>query len=307
MTPDEGTRARLALLVASAPAQGVRGSGPFGGGWVPERPPAPERSSDTVVPDGPVAPERSSDTGVPEDSAVDGLRLRDRALASAVSAYTAAYGHPLEAETLAGPAVTRRWATPARMAGAAAVALVLIGGVVVARAAQQSPGAVIALDPAGFGAAAPGDEALHGAEPAVPEARLVVHVVGQVLDPGVVTLPEGSRVADAVEAAGGAGPEADLSAVNLARVVVDGEQVVVPRPGEALAVADGEGSGGLVGLNSADVATFDTLPGIGPVLAQRIVDWRDAHGAFSSVDELAEVSGIGPALLGDVRDLVTVG
>ncbi|MGG5257434.1 helix-hairpin-helix domain-containing protein [Phycicoccus avicenniae] len=152
-------------------------------------------------------------------------------------------------------------------------------------------------------------------------AVLVVHVVGRVRHPGVLRLPSGSRVTDAVEAAGGATRGADLSGLNLARVLVDGEQVRVPAPGEVVAgpgppsggtPAGGGGSGGgggsapggPVSLNTADASALDALPGIGPVLAQRIVDWRTEHGRFTSVDELAEVSGIGEKLLAQLRPLV---
>ncbi|QNN50978.1 ComEA family DNA-binding protein [Phycicoccus endophyticus] len=143
--------------------------------------------------------------------------------------------------------------------------------------------------------------------------QLVVHVVGRVRHPGVRRLPAGSRVADAVEAAGGASRGADLSAVNLARLLVDGEQVRVPRPGEAVseplaAPAPGATSGAQpaapVSLSTADLTTLDTLPGIGPVLAQRIVDWRTENGQFTSVDEVVEVSGIGEKLLEQLRPLV---
>lgn len=147
-------------------------------------------------------------------------------------------------------------------------------------------------------------------------ARVAVHVVGQVRHPGVVQLPAGARVQQALAAAGGPLGTADLARVNLARVVVDGEQVVVPRPGEAAApasgpVAPGAGAGtspvvGPVDLNSAGAADLDALPGVGPVLAQRILDWRGQHGRFSSVEELGEVSGIGEAVLGRLRPLVRV-
>ncbi|MGJ7442866.1 helix-hairpin-helix domain-containing protein [Aquipuribacter sp. MA13-6] len=160
---------------------------------------------------------------------------------------------------------------------------------------------------------------------------LLVHVDGAVARPGVVQLPPGARVGDAVQAAGGATDEADTRLVNLARPLSDGELVVVPRPGEqALAqaaagagagpgAAPGAGpgpgsgagsgatpSGGLVDLNSADAAVLDELPGIGPVLAERIVAWREESGPFATVDDLTAVSGIGPAVLSDIRDLVTV-
>jgi competence protein ComEA len=150
---------------------------------------------------------------------------------------------------------------------------------------------------------------------------LVVDVVGQVRRAGVVRLPPGSRVLDAVDAAGGAKASADLNLVNLARVLVDGEQIVVPKPGEIVpgapgppgvgAGAAGAGStggaaGALVNLNTADVAALDSLPGVGPVLSKRIADWRAAHGRFSTVDELGEVSGIGDKLLAQIRPKVTV-
>ncbi len=145
--------------------------------------------------------------------------------------------------------------------------------------------------------------------PTTVAAELVVHVVGQVLRPGLVRLRQGARVADAIAAAGGARPGADLNALNLARPVVDGEQVHVPKPGEEVsrppsappspAGSGGAGSGlpAVVDLNSADAAGLDALPGVGPVLAQRILDWRTEHGRFSSVDELGEVSGIGDKLM----------
>lgn len=150
---------------------------------------------------------------------------------------------------------------------------------------------------------------------APPSGTVVVHVVGQVRSPGVVRLPNGARVEDAVRAAGGAAGSAQLSALNLARVLVDGEQVVVPAPGDPVATGAAPGPapgaaprapGGRIDLNTADVATLDTLPGVGPVTAQKIVEWRTAHGRFSSVDELAEVPGIGPKLLEQLAPLVRV-
>jgi competence protein ComEA len=151
---------------------------------------------------------------------------------------------------------------------------------------------------------------------------LQVHVVGQVRKPGVVHLPAGSRVLEAVTAAGGAGSSADLNHLNLARLVIDGEQIVVPKPGEIMGAASGsQGTGpgaasqgstgggppsGLVDLNSADATALDSLPGVGPVLSQRILDWRKTHGRFSSVDELGEVSGIGDKLLAQIGPKVKV-
>ncbi len=150
---------------------------------------------------------------------------------------------------------------------------------------------------------------------------LVVHVVGQVRRPGVVRLPPGSRVEDAVAAAGGVLRGADLTAVNLARLLADGEQLLVPRPGQAVVpgggASGGAGSGGSggdagatgsvpVNLNTATVEQLDGLPGVGPVLAGRILDWRAKNGRFSTVDELGEISGIGEKALERLRPLVSV-
>jgi competence protein ComEA len=131
---------------------------------------------------------------------------------------------------------------------------------------------------------------------------IVVAVMGLVHHPGLVELPAGSRVAAAIEAAGGALPEIDLSTVNLARRLVDGELITVGVP----AVTDAEASGGLVNLNTASVATLQELPGVGPVLASRIVAYREQRGGFSSVDELRQVTGIGDSTFAELQPLVTV-
>jgi competence protein ComEA len=142
---------------------------------------------------------------------------------------------------------------------------------------------------------------------------VVVSVVGLVARPGLVTLPTGARVADAVEAAGGLLPDADPASVNLAAVVSDGEQVAVGAPGTGAGggapagpAAKGPSAGGVVDLNSAGVAELDALPGIGPVLAQRIVDYRSREGPFRSVDELDDVPGIGPAIAAELAKLVRI-
>jgi competence protein ComEA len=134
-----------------------------------------------------------------------------------------------------------------------------------------------------------------------------------VRNPGVVRLPEGSRVQDAVQAAGGAEAGVDLTGLNLARFVGDGEQVLVGIPAPAEGAPSGAGgqpagasTGGLVNLNTATLDQLDTLPGIGPTLAERILQWREQHGRFSSVDELQEVSGIGPMKFEQLVDLATV-
>jgi competence protein ComEA len=136
---------------------------------------------------------------------------------------------------------------------------------------------------------------------------LVVHVVGAVRRAGLFRLRDGSRVADALARAGGPTRRADLAAVNLAAPLVDGEQVVVPRRGAGGSVtgAAAPGAGAKVSLGSATVEQLDELPGVGPVTAQKIVDWRTTHGPFRSVVDLDDVPGIGPARIEQLRDLVT--
>ena len=140
-----------------------------------------------------------------------------------------------------------------------------------------------------------------------PARKLLVHVVGAVRSPGLYRLDEGSRIDDAITAAGGPRPKAALDLVNLASPVADGQQVVVPVRGRA-ASAGGAGVGGStaerVHLNTATLEDLDALPGIGPITAQKILDYRTEHGAFSSVEELDAVPGIGPARLAELTELV---
>ncbi|MEU3687719.1 ComEA family DNA-binding protein [Streptomyces narbonensis] len=141
-------------------------------------------------------------------------------------------------------------------------------------------------------------------------ARVVVDVGGKVRRPGVLTLPGGSRVADALRAAGGAEPGADLTGINRARVLMDGEQVLVGLPGMPVGGSGpgaGVGTGGPgapLSLNAATVEQLDTLPGVGPVLARHIVDHRTEQGGFRSVGELREVNGIGERRFADLEPLV---
>ncbi|NEN06502.1 helix-hairpin-helix domain-containing protein [Diaminobutyricibacter tongyongensis] len=143
---------------------------------------------------------------------------------------------------------------------------------------------------------------------------LLVHVLGAVVRPGIVELRPGARVVDAIAAAGGLAADANPGGVNLARSVADGEQLVVPREGEVIApqaptaggVTGGAPGGALVNLNLASAAELQALPRIGPALAQRIVDWREAHGLFASPADLMKVSGIGQTLFDALKDLVTV-
>ena len=145
-----------------------------------------------------------------------------------------------------------------------------------------------------------------------PTREVVVHVAGAVARPGLYRLPEGSRVDDAIGLAGGPRPKAALDLVNLAAPVADGQQVIVPLKGsggattEASAGTVGQESapGAKVSLNSATLEQLDELPGVGPVTAQQILDYREANGAFRSVDELDAVPGIGPARLEQLRPVV---
>jgi competence protein ComEA len=211
-----------------------------------------------------------------------------------------------------------------------AVAALLVAGVVWIRAVPHAGGGGEAGVPglpdqgaagsgasgAGGGAAGP-DQTLPravpdtSAGPSGPSGRLAVHVAGHVRHPGLVRLPAGSRVNDAIRAAGGATSGADLDAVNLARKLTDGEQVLIPGPGDpppplAPGVTSAPGApAGPLDLNTATVEQLDTLPGVGEVTAGRIVAYRSAH-PFTTVDELLEVPGIGQRRFEQLKDLVTV-
>ncbi len=180
--------------------------------------------------------------------------------------------------------------------GAIAVALLLVG----ARAVRGEGGterSYAADSSGGSSSSGAGDFTISGQA-----GDLVVDVTGAVARPGVYRLPAGSRVDDAVQRAGGAGPGAALEAVNLAARLADGQQVVVPEevPGGAAPAAASEEEGP-ISLGTATVEQLDTIDGIGPVTAQDIVDFRDEHGGLSSVDQLDQVSGIGPATMESLR------
>lgn len=181
----------------------------------------------------------------------------------------------------------------------AAVAVVLVLAVLIGRHFARSGGAA----PAAGRPILAADASTHA------HAKVVVHVVGAVRRPGLYALHDGARIADAVRRAGGTTRKADLEAINLAAPLEDGLQVVVPRrppPAEAgvPAPGDGDAPSGPVHLNTATAEQLDSLPGIGPVTAEKILDWRQSHGAFTSVDDLDAVPGIGPARLEQLRDLV---
>ena len=189
------------------------------------------------------------------------------------------------------------------LAAAVALVLLLLAARYVLPAGTTTPAAPLPPPPSsGIGAAG------------APKARVVVDVVGAVRLPGLYRLADGSRIADAVTRAGGATPKADLAQVNLAAPLADGEQIVVPRRGAPVAAGSGSGSAGPgsggaapaapVQLSTASLEQLDTLPGVGPVTAQKILDYRTKHGAFHSADELDAVPGIGPKRLEQLRDLV---
>lgn len=211
----------------------------------------------------------------------------------------------------------------------AAVAAVLAAvGVWRDRPVAEAPPALTVTGAAGAGAF--GDQAAGSApppgRPAATGAPLVVSVAGKVRRPGLVKVPEGARVADAIAQAGGPLRGADLTPLNLARRVADGEQIVVglplppgspdaaPSSGAPPAGRSGGPTGGGAGgtgtgkidLNRATIEQLDTLPGVGPVTAQRIVDWRARHGRFSSVEQLREIEGIGERRFSQLRDQVTL-
>ncbi|MBH0009130.1 ComEA family DNA-binding protein [Salinibacterium sp. SWN1162] len=182
-----------------------------------------------------------------------------------------------------------------RVGAVIVVVLVALGCAVLATTLSGSPTAVeIARGEVGSD-----DDALVVESPA-----LFVHVTGAVVRPGLFELAEGSRVIDAIAAAGGFTEDANRDQLNLARVLTDGEQFAVPAAGDEADAATA--SDGRVNLNTADAAALDTLPRIGPAMAARILAWREANGRFTSIDDLRNVAGIGDATFDGLRELVTV-
>jgi competence protein ComEA len=252
------------------------------GGWLPDDLPDDSRDDEDSVRTQPVATDEGEDddTGLP--AGMGRHRTPDRAV---------------------------RW-DPGRHGGrslwiAGLAAAVLVAGWTWLQRPQVEPAPALPAETTAAPATLPVGEAAETSE------TVVVSVVGLVARPGLVTLPSGARVAAAIEAAGGLLPGADPATVNLAAVVTDGEQISVGVPGTAGAAAGapdpaGGGTAGPVDLNAAGAAELDALPGIGPVLAQRIVDYRTRNGPFASVDQLDDVPGIGPAIFAELAQLVTV-
>lgn len=199
----------------------------------------------------------------------------------------------------------------ARLGVGAAVVLVMLAlAVAVVMSAVTAAGSAprpVVIPSSTAGAS---DVTLESGGGAVDSAPALVHVLGEVRSPGIYELKGDARVLDAIAAAGGLTEAAEAGAVNLARRVVDGEQLVVPKIGEVPVPTAGEvsgsatGAGGVISLSSASVEQLDSLPRIGPAIAQRIVDWREARGRFSSVDDLLQIDGIGAKTVENLRGLV---
>jgi competence protein ComEA len=180
--------------------------------------------------------------------------------------------------------------------GAVAVALLLLGARWIRSADEQGspPGQVSFADTSGGGEVSSSVDGGSGRD-------VVVHVAGAVRDPGVYRLPAGSRVTDAVERAGGATRPAGVEGINLAAVLADGQQVVVPGRTAGSATATETAADGPISLGTATLEELDTIEGIGPVTAQNILDFREQNGGVSSVDDLDQISGIGPATMEALR------
>lgn len=231
-------------------------------------------------------------------------RLDESLKAAAARAYDAAAGALIE-DSLEVQAQRFRLHVSPRVVVSVAVALTIGLGLVWLLAGGQRGGGLAPLVAADGGGPASASAMSGGQWPS--QAPLTVHVAGAVNRPGVYDLPAGSRVADAVEAAGGATDNATTEDINLARALVDGEQVRVPTEGEQMDAHGGPaGAGDRININQADASALEDLPGVGPVLAKRIVAYRDEHGPFASVDELDGVTGVGPAILEGLIDAATV-
>ncbi|MET3811412.1 helix-hairpin-helix domain-containing protein [Arthrobacter sp. UYEF3] len=274
----------------------------------------------------------------PDDALLDDV-LPDGVAADAAAAEPAASGGP------AGAAF--RWRTGRRAAALLTVLCVLLGGWFWWQAADGAPrvqplGEPPGSEPAGRsrpvgtgsqaaidgGTAGPADPAAVEVPGAPAGSMIVVHVAGAVASPGVIKMPGGSRLHEAIMAAGGGTAAADLDRLNLAAVLEDGQKILVPERGSPAGAGAGDGAvpsagtggtgpGGTgpgstgapaakINLNTAGVEELATLPRVGPVLAQRIVDWRKQHGSFRSVEELDAVEGVGPKLLAALLPLVRI-
>jgi competence protein ComEA len=196
--------------------------------------------------------------------------------------------------------------------GAAAVLLAVGVSCAVVFSAVAPRGESVSVAPGAGSGASMGSIAPAAPTAAAPAAGIFVHILGAVNRPGLYELHDGDRAVDAVAAAGGFAAEADRSQLNLARFVTDGEQIVVPvlgapPPASAGGVAGGGAAvPGKVNLNTADAATLETLPRVGPAMAERIIAWREENGRFAAIEDLLSVSGVGEKTFDSLRDLVTI-
>jgi competence protein ComEA len=204
------------------------------------------------------------------------------------------------------------WFTPRRLS-ALALSLLVVVGLAIGLPALVTPSRTVTLVQQPFGSAPP-----RAGVTSATSSTVMVHVVGAVKNPGLVVVPARARVIDAVMSAGGLASNADQCGINLARALTDGEQVVIPvraagqvgcGAASAAGVGPSVGNGGAVAgskvsLSRASLSELDALPGVGPALAQRIIDWRTAHHGFTSVNQLDDVSGIGAKLMANLKPLV---
>ncbi len=209
------------------------------------------------------------------------------------------------------------------MSVGAAIVLFLVGvaaAVVFSAVASTGHSAEIGADPvgglgaeqaSGLGSEEGNEGSSEGGSESPPAGTIFVHILGAVEQPGLYELRDGARAVDAVASAGGFSAEADQAGLNLARFVTDGEQIVVPKIGESTANGAGSVAGGAVvpgkvNINTADAATLETLPRIGPAMSARIIAWRESNGRFTTIDDLMSVTGIGDKTFDGLKDLVTV-
>jgi len=194
-----------------------------------------------------------------------------------------------------------------RVGVGAAIVLVLVGlGIAVLVSAFGAHGSTQSIAPPA-GSATPG--ASGGARSSSIGATIYIHILGAVAKPGLYLLTDGDRAVDLVAAAGGFTDTADRSGLNLARVLVDGEQIVVPNLGESppVGAALGEATpGGKVNINTADETALETLPRVGPAMAKRIIDWRSKNGRFTALEDLMSVTGVGEKTFDSLKELVTL-
>ncbi|GAB3577721.1 hypothetical protein GCM10027406_12680 [Leifsonia lichenia] len=273
--------------------------------------------------DGAAAVGAALDGAALDGAALDGAALDGAALDGAVMDVAATVGAATDARTFDGaPGAEDRTEVPphsrrVRLGVGAAVVLLLgalVVAIVVSALGQRGATAIVAPVSTSVPSLAPAAAAVASA--ASGRDVVLVHILGAVSVPGLVSLASGARVMDAIAAAGGLADDADLSSVNLARPVSDGEQLSVPRVGEAVPPPAASGTtgasgsvaapSGTVNLNTATQADLETLPRIGPTLAARILDWRTANGRFAAPTDLLAVTGIGQRLFDGVKDLVTV-